>query len=481
MRRDRNYRRHILRSIIFAGLVLCLPLGLFAGPNDTVIIKVRNSSDKQGIASRNGLKIKKSVENGGGSLVVVDGKDAAAIRALLKNETGVVFVEKNVGHRLLDDGETVLPLDDGETVLPLGSIVVPLDDGETVLPLDDGETVLPLDDGETVLPLDDGETVLPLDDGETVLPLKKEAQLIRSWYHRLAVNLAPSQRFLLQLSFLKIGLFNIPVKATGRGVIIADLDTGADSCHEILKGIFQKSFVDETTTPENCPSASTPHVPGFGHGTAVASMLRVVAPDAKIMSLRVFDSTGVAQVSDIYEAIIYAVDHGAQVINMSFGSSEPSDTLKEALQYAHDHGVALVAAAGNDGTDGLMYPAAYSRLVDGVVATTSHDLKAGFSNYGKKAAVSAPGNKLWVAYPGNMLALASGTSFSSPLVAGEAALVIEEIEDHIRGNAGLSDVNSAVKSGVTNIDKLNPKYAGKLGSGRIFIPKAIKNADGNDD
>lgn len=479
MRRDFKDRRTTIRSIIFIGLFLCLPLGLFAAEQDTVIVKVQNSSDKQGIANRNGLKIRKSVESGGGSLVVVEGKDAAAIRALLKNEPGVAFVEKNVAHHLLDDGETVLPLDDGETVLPLGSIVVPLDDGETVLPLDDGETVLPLDDGETVLPLDDGETVLPLDDGETVLPLKREIQIIRSWYHRLAVNLVPSQRFLLQLSFLKMGLFNIPVRSTGRGVTIADLNTGVDSCHKIMQGVFQKSFVAETTIPENCPTASTVHVPGFGHGTAVASMILVVAPDAKLMSLRVFDSTGVAQVSDIYEAIIYAVDHGAQVINMSFGSTEPSNTLKEALQYAHDHGVVLVAAGGNNGADGLMYPAAYSRLVDGVVATTSHDLKAGFSNYGKKAAVSAPGNKLWVAYPGNNLALASGTSFASPLVAGDAALVIEEIESHRRGNADLSDVNAAVKSGVTNIDKLNPNYAGKLGSGRIYIPKAIKNS--NDD
>ena len=135
-----------------------------------------------------------------------------------------------------------------------------------MLPLDGGETVLPLDGGETVLPLGDPTDKLItslLDGGETVLPLN-ELTVIRAAYQTLATSVTPSQKLLLQPGFRKIGLYPVVGKATGRGVVIADLDTGADACHEALRGIVLYTFVEgpDANAPENCPTSSTVAVSG---------------------------------------------------------------------------------------------------------------------------------------------------------------------------------------------------------------------------
>ena len=94
--------------------------------------------------------------------------------------------------------------------------------------------------------------------------------------------------------------------------------------------------------------------------------------------------------------MIFAVDHGVNVINMSFGTTTPSQTLQDAMDYARSRGVTLVAAGGNSNTEPLMYPARIPG-VKGVVAVTNSDIKTSFSNYGAGAYVSAPGYGLWVA------------------------------------------------------------------------------------
>jgi subtilisin family serine protease len=283
----------------------------------------------------------------------------------------------------------------------------------------------------------------------------------------------PSQKLLLQPAFRKIGLYPIVGKATGRGVVIADLDTGADSCHEALRGIVQLTFVEgrDAKAPENCPTAATVPVPGCGHGTRVASLLRVVAPEATIWAVRVFDNTGSAQISDIYEAIVYAADHGVDVINMSFGTTEPSEALEDAIGYARSRGVTLVAAGGNNNAEPLMYPAQIFG-VKGVVAVTNKDIKAPFSNYGKGAWLSAPGY-LWAAHPNHQIAYVAGTSYASPLVAAEAALIIDGYQRNRRGSPSLFVIDGALLFGAQSIDLLNPQYFLKLGRGRIYLPYAL--------
>ena len=373
-------------------------------------------------------------------------------RSLLKNESGIEYVEHN----------RVLPFDD--------------DGGETVLPLDGGETVLPLDGGETVLPLDgsvDKRITQLLDGGETVLPLD-ELKAIRNAYAFLAAAVTPSAHLILQPAFKKIGLYPSVPRATGRGVIIADIDTGADTCHEALRGIVTYTFVEgpDANAPENCATASTPVVPGFGHGTRVASLLRLVAPEATIWAMRVFDNTGSAQISDIFEAVVFAADHGVNVINMSFGTSTPSEALYDAMNYARSMGVTLVAAGGNSNVEPLMYPAQIYG-VKGVVAVTNHDIKAPFSNYGRGADLSAPGYGLWAAQPNHQIAYVAGTSYASPLVAGEAALVIDAYRRMHSGAVPTWSVDMAMAYGAHYIDFLNPQYFMKLGRGRIWIPWAL--------
>jgi len=352
---------------------------------------------------------------------------------------------------------------------------LPLDGGETVLPLDGGETVLPLDGGETVLPLGDTTDKLItslLDGGETVLPLN-DLTVIRTAYQTLANSVTPSQKLLLQPGFRKIGLYPVVGKATGRGVVIADLDTGADSCHEALRGIVLYTFLEgaAANAPENCPTSSTIPVPGYGHGTRVASLLRIVAPEATIWAMRVFDNSGSAQISDIYEAIVYAADHGVDVINMSFGTTQASTALEDAISYARSRGVTLVAAGGNSNVEPLMYPAQISG-VKGVVGVTSKDIKASFSNYGKGATLSAPAY-IWAAHPNHQIAYVAGTSYASPLVAAEAALVIDGYQRTHRGWPSTFVVDGAMLIGAQYIDLLNPQYFLKLGRGRIYLPWAL--------
>ena len=449
----------VFPAITLIGILLCLPYSVFAqsSSKDRVIIKVKDASKLQAVASRYGLTVKKNVRRGTGGLLVVDGPAARAIKTQIKADPDVAYVEDDKIIPLDDNGETILPLDDnGETILPLGSIVEPLDDnGETILPLDDnGETILPLDDN--------GETILPLDE---ILKMKQ-------YFNWAGQVLTPSQRLLIQLPFYKIGLYDGNSHVTGKGIIVADLDTGVDTCHPVLKGTFQLSFVDEATIPENCPTADTPHVPGFGHGTAVGGILKLIAPEATLWSLRVFDSTGTAQGADIAEAIIYATDHGAQVINMSFGSVSSSQTIGQAVAYAYRAGVILIAAGGNNGGEGLMHPAA-SANVRGVVAVTSKDVKAVFSNYGRNAFVSAPGMKVWVPYPAQQMSLASGTSYASPMAAAEAVLLLSGYQQEHRSSPSRSALDYALGYASDNIDWLNSfTYWYKLGHGRISIPKA---------
>ncbi len=196
----------------------------------------------------------------------------------------------------------------------------------------------------------------------------------------------------------------------------------------------------------------------------VAGILAAVAPDAMIMPLQAFDDHGCGSIYNISKAIKYAVSHGAQVINMSFGIPGGGQTLKNAIKEAIKAGVIVVASAGNENTSAPQFPAAYPDVV-AVAATDLNDVKASFSNYGATISVSAPGTNVISAYPGGYYAEFSGTSFAAPMVAGEAALLRS-----LKTTAS----NASIDAGVDNIDAANPKYAGQLGTGRINLLKALK-------
>ena len=168
----------------------------------------------------------------------------------------------------------------------------------------------------------------------------------------------------------------------------------------------------------------SPYV-AFGHGTMTAGLIHLVAPNAKILPLKAFSANGTAYLSNIIAALYYAQQHGANVVNMSFDLSVPSSALSNAVSRLNQSGLILVAAAGNENTSARVYPAALNGNVVGVASTTDYDTRSSFSNYGSADVwIAAPGENIISTYPGGTYGSSSGTSFSSPIVAGTVALCL---------------------------------------------------------
>ncbi len=203
--------------------------------------------------------------------------------------------------------------------------------------------------------------------------------------------------------------------------------------------------------------------PAFGHGSMVAGLVRMVAPAARIMPLRVFGGDGRANLFDIVRAVYYAVDHGADVINMSFSMEEHSKELQRAIQYARNRGVVCVAASGNQNQLATVYPAAFGDSV-GVASLTLEDTLSDFSNYGTGLIdLGAPGHGVVSAYPGGLYGAGWGTSFSTPLVAGTLALLVDRHPGS--DNAAAQARINALRSGSEPLTDL----ANDIGSGRLDV------------
>jgi subtilisin family serine protease len=181
----------------------------------------------------------------------------------------------------------------------------------------------------------------------------------------------------------------------------------------------------------------------FGHGTMTSGLVHLAAPSAKILPLKAFSADGTGYLSNIIAALYYAVQHKANVVNMSFDLSAPSPALSQAVSYANRANVVLVAAAGNESTNARVYPAAINGYVMGIASTTDWDARSSFSNYGSADVwIAAPGEYVISTFPGGSYAAASGTSFSSPLVAGTAALLL-----HAKSGLNQSHAASALSHG----------------------------------
>ena len=219
------------------------------------------------------------------------------------------------------------------------------------------------------------------------------------------------------------------------GVVIAVVDTGVDLTHPDLscpgKLTSGWNFVSNNNDPDDDHGHGT-HVAGIAaacsdNGSGVAG----VAWGATLMPVKVLDSGGSGYYSDVAAGIIYAVDHGAKVVNLSLGGLSGDNTLADAVQYAHDHGVLVVAAAGNCAQDGyqcsflynpVVYPAAYPTVL-AVAATNSGDNWASFSEYRPYVGVAAPGVDIYSTIREGGYGAMSGTSMATPHVAGLAALL----------------------------------------------------------
>jgi subtilisin family serine protease len=168
----------------------------------------------------------------------------------------------------------------------------------------------------------------------------------------------------------------------------------------------------------------SPYV-AFGHGTMTSGLVHLVAPKAKILPLKAFSANGTGYLSNIIAALYYAVQNKANVVNMSFDLSSSSPALSRVVSYANKANVVLVAAAGNEDTNAKVFPAAMNGYVVGIASTTDWDSRSSFSNYGSADVwIAAPGEYVISTYPGGTYASESGTSLSSPLVAGTVSLFL---------------------------------------------------------
>ncbi|MDF3055976.1 MAG: peptidase [Rariglobus sp.] len=210
--------------------------------------------------------------------------------------------------------------------------------------------------------------------------------------------------------------------AWGRGVTVAILDGGAGPDPTLGARL---RYLDVGLGYAGTGAAGL-------HGTAVAAIAAGsspdapgVAPAATILSIRVTNTDDKSDVFTVTQAIVAAVDAGAQVINLSLGGYSTSEALNRAITYAVDHGIVIVAAAGNDAAARLTWPAADPRVVS-VGATDATGRQAGFSNSGAQLHLTAPGVGLRTAGLASQRTLFSGTSASAPVVSGAIAALMSQ-------------------------------------------------------
>jgi subtilisin family serine protease len=261
----------------------------------------------------------------------------------------------------------------------------------------------------------------------------------------------------------------------GQGVLIAVLDTGAELTHPMLQGHVAGGydFVDSDVDPSESTYGVDVDGDGFvdearGHGTHVAGVVSVVAPDAHLLIVRVLDSEGRGDMMNVARGIRWAVANGARAINLSLGGLSRSDAVELALTEAGDAGVACVVAAGNEGGPiPVEYPAS-SHNATAVAAIDANDVLAPFSSYGLFVDICAPGVDVRSAYIDGGYALWSGTSMSAPWVTGGVALVLAAHPD-LTGKQAVARLNASAR----NIWKVNNGFRSGLGSGGLDLGAAL--------
>jgi thermitase len=209
----------------------------------------------------------------------------------------------------------------------------------------------------------------------------------------------------------------------GAGAVIAVLDSGVDASHPDLAGKLvagYNTYSNNTTTSDQT-----------GHGTEVAGAagaltnngegIAGVAGAAPIMPVRVTDSTGRATSASLANGIVWAADHGARIVNLSFSNVAGNTTIRTAAEYAVNHGALVVAAAGNCG---CVDSTPENPYILSVSATDEDDNVASFSSTGPFVDLSAPGNNILTTERFGLYGTVSGTSLSSPIVAGVAGLML---------------------------------------------------------
>lgn len=280
--------------------------------------------------------------------------------------------------------------------------------------------------------------------------------------------------------------------STGSNIVIAIIDDAIERNHPDLSsniwfnpgeiannGIDDdgNGYIDDINGWDVAANTNVVDPPGpdFDHGTHVAGIssastnnnvgVASIGFSSKIMCIKA--TTSSSSISAGYQGVIYAANNGAQIINMSWGGTESSVTAQNVINYALGKGCLLVAAAGNDNSSDLFYPAAYDGVI-AVASTTSTDSKSSFSNYGSWIDISAPGSNIRSTTVSATYGNLSGTSMASPMVAGLLALM-----KYLNPTMPNDDLINCLYSSADNIESSNASFVGQLGAGRINAGSAM--------
>ncbi|NQV90363.1 S8 family serine peptidase [Candidatus Uhrbacteria bacterium] len=304
--------------------------------------------------------------------------------------------------------------------------------------------------------------------------------------------------------------------------IVAILDAGFDLDHEDLIGQYWRNedeigndsvdddqngfeddligwdFVDGDTDPSSVIYEGVRDSVA-SHGTVIAGIIGATANnglgiaginwDVRIMPLRVLNEFGAGSTADVRRAIVYAVENGADVINLSFTFSQTDVRLRDTIEWAHDQGVVIVAAVGNGNKDlntEMIYPACFDHeigrnIVIGVTATDVQDQKASFSNFGSRCTdIAAPGIDIFASVYHDAEELAfitayaspwEGTSLAAPMVSGAAALMRSAYP-----SLTPDQIRNALKLAVDPVAERSLADRLRLGAGRLNLARALEYA-----
>ena len=311
--------------------------------------------------------------------------------------------------------------------------------------------------------------------GETLKPINPTDE------PKLSAQAPNDPMYSKQWNLHNIGIESSWTETKGRGVTVAVIDTGVSQVPDLEKTNFVAGY-DFVNDRDNAEDDN-------GHGTHIAGTIAQstnnnfgvagIAYEANIMPLKVLSSFGGGTVADIAEAIRFAADNKADVINLSLGGGGESSVLKDAINYAHSKGVVVVAAAGNADQNSADYPARYPHAI-AVAALDASGEKTSYSNFGAGVDISAPGGSTAQGEAGGILqntlnpqtgesvfAAFQGTSMAAPHVAGVAALIKA---------AGVTEPDKVLAVLTQSARRVESDELNHFGAGKLDAAAAVKLA-----